>query len=45
MVPFHVIAGQIDTTRGNLIFNWGIPFALVLWGMKRTTALSNGAKA
>ncbi len=44
MVPFHIIAGQIDTTRGNLVFNWGIPFALVLWGMKRTTALSNGAK-
>jgi hypothetical protein len=39
MVPFHVIAGAIDTTRGNIIFNWGVPLALVLWAIKRSSAL------
>jgi hypothetical protein len=36
MVPFHIIAGSIDTTRGNLIFNWAIPIALVMWAAKRS---------
>jgi hypothetical protein len=40
MVPFHVIAGAIDTTRGNLIFNWAIPLALVFWAIKRSSAAS-----
>jgi hypothetical protein len=42
MVPFHVIAGAIDTTRGNLIFNWAIPLALVYWAIKRSSAAGRG---
>jgi hypothetical protein len=38
MIPFHIIAASIDTTRGNLIFNWGVPAALVMFGLKRSTA-------
>lgn len=38
MVPFHIIAGVIDTQRGNLIFNWAIPILLVMWGIKRSSA-------
>jgi hypothetical protein len=34
MVPARVIAGAIDTHRANLIFNWAIPVALVLWAVK-----------
>jgi hypothetical protein len=37
MVPFHAIAGAIDTTRGNIIFNWAIPLAPVLWAIKRSS--------
>ena len=36
MVPAHVIAGALDTHRANLIFNWAIPIALVLWGVKQS---------
>jgi hypothetical protein len=38
MVPFHVIAGAINTRGGNIIFNWAIPLALVLWAVKRSAA-------
>lgn len=38
MVPLHVIAGTIDTTRGNLVFNWVGPVLLVLWAVKRSNA-------
>jgi len=38
MVPFHAIAGAINTQRGNIIFNWAIPLALVFWGIKRSSA-------
>ena len=37
MVPFHVIAGTLDTKLGNIIFNWAIPLALVVWGIKRSS--------
>jgi hypothetical protein len=40
MVPAHVIAGAIDTRQANLIFNWAIPIAFVLWAVKRTAAVS-----
>jgi hypothetical protein len=40
MVPCHIIAGSLDTTRSNLIFNWVIPVALVMWGIKRSGAAS-----
>jgi hypothetical protein len=43
MVPAHVIAGAIDTHRANLIFNWAIPVALIMWAAKRTAAASNDA--
>ena len=38
MVPCHIIAGSIDTTRSNLIFNWVVPVLLVLWAVKRSSA-------
>jgi hypothetical protein len=41
MVPAHVIAGAVDTHRANLIFNWAIPIALVIWAGKRTAAVSS----
>jgi hypothetical protein len=37
MVPFHIAAGVIDTTRTNLIFNWILPALLVMWGIKHST--------
>jgi hypothetical protein len=43
MVPAHVIAGAIDTHRANLIFNWAIPVALIMWAAKRTAATSHDA--
>jgi hypothetical protein len=38
MVPFHVIAGAVDTKPANIIFNWAIPLGLVAWGIKRSSA-------
>ncbi|MGO9885494.1 MAG: hypothetical protein ACLPV4_21065 [Solirubrobacteraceae bacterium] len=38
MVPFHAIAGTLDTKLGNIIFNWAIPLGLVFWGIKRSSA-------
>jgi hypothetical protein len=38
MVPFHAIAGTINTKPGNIIFNWAIPLGLVYWGIKRSSA-------
>jgi hypothetical protein len=40
MVPCHIIAGTVDTTRGNLIFNWLLPGLFVMWGIKRSAAVS-----
>jgi hypothetical protein len=37
MVPCHLIAASLDTTRGNLIFNWVLPGLLVLWALKRSS--------
>jgi hypothetical protein len=31
-----VIGGIIDHKGTNIIFNWVIPIALVLWGIKRS---------
>jgi hypothetical protein len=36
MVPSHVVAGLIDTRRGNTIFNWVIPVALIILAAKQT---------
>jgi hypothetical protein len=38
MVPFHIIAGAVNTRLGNIIFNWVIPLGLVSWGIKRSSA-------
>jgi hypothetical protein len=38
MVPCHIIAGSLDTTRSNLIFDWVLPVLLVLWAVKRSSA-------
>jgi hypothetical protein len=43
MVPAHVVAGAIDTHGANLIFNWAIPIALVIWAAKRTARVSDSA--
>ena len=45
MVPFHVIAGTLDTRLGNIIFNWAIPLGLVFWGIKRSSAPSESETA
>ena len=38
MVPFHAIAGTVNTKAGNIVFNWVIPLGLVYWGIKRSSA-------
>jgi hypothetical protein len=38
MVPFHAIAGTLNTKAGNIVFNWAIPLGLVYWGIKRSSA-------
>jgi hypothetical protein len=38
MVPFHAIAGALDTRAGNIVFNWAIPLGLVYWGIKQSSA-------
>jgi hypothetical protein len=41
MIPGHIAAGMIDTTRANLLLNWVLPIGLVAWGIKRTSALTS----
>jgi hypothetical protein len=43
MVVSHVLAGAIDTRRGNTIFNWVIPIILIVWAVKRTSEVSQAA--
>jgi hypothetical protein len=43
MVASHIVAGAIDTRRGNTIFNWVIPIILIIWAVKRTGELSEAA--
>jgi hypothetical protein len=45
MIPAHVIAGAVDTHRANVILNWAIPVALILWAVKRTAAISEAPGA
>jgi hypothetical protein len=45
MVPAHVFAGAIDTHGANLIFNWAIPIALVIWAAKQAARVSDRATA
>jgi hypothetical protein len=42
MVPFHIIAGAVNTRAVTIICNWVIPLGLVIWGIKRTSAISDG---
>jgi predicted permease len=37
MVGSHIIAGTINESRTNIIFNWVIPIALVVWGIKHSS--------
>lgn len=41
MMVSHVIAGAIDTRRGNTIFNWVVPIVLIIWAAKRTGEVSS----
>jgi predicted permease len=43
MTASHVVAGAIDSHRANLIFNWAIPIALVIWGAKRSNPAEHDA--
>ncbi len=45
MVPFHVIAGAINSKGGNIVFNWAIPLALVIWAVKQSAAAGDDAGA
>jgi len=38
MTASHVLAGAVDKSGTNIIFNWAIPIALVLWGVKHSVA-------
>jgi hypothetical protein len=40
MVPSHIVAGIIDTRRGNTFFNWVIPIGLIVLAVKRTGRVS-----
>jgi hypothetical protein len=45
MVPFHILAGLIDKKPTNILFNWVVPIGLIVWGAKRTDAISASAKS
>jgi hypothetical protein len=45
MIPGHIAAGAIDTRSANLLLNWALPIALVVWGIKRTSALTDNASS
>jgi len=45
MVPSHLIAASLDTRHGNLLFNWVIPVALVLFAAKRSSLAADDAPA
>jgi hypothetical protein len=45
MVPFHIVAGAIDTRPTNIVLNWAIPIGLVVWGIKQTSVIADGEEA
>ena len=45
MTASHIVAGEIDKRPTNIIFNWVIPIALVLWGVKQSGASESAAPA
>jgi len=44
MVPFHIVAGAVDTRPAKIVCNWVIPLALVMWGIKQTSAITDSDK-
>jgi hypothetical protein len=44
MAVSHIIAGAINSTRGERWFNWIIPIVLVIIGFNRTVALAEAAQ-
>jgi hypothetical protein len=40
MVPFHILAGALDTRITNILFNWVVPIALVVWAVKQTSSIT-----
>jgi hypothetical protein len=45
MTASHVVAGAADEKGTNIVFNWVIPIALVLWGMKQSTGPADTSSA
>ena len=45
MVPFHILAAHVNTRGGNLILNWAVPIALVMWGIKQSSGEKEDAPA
>jgi hypothetical protein len=45
MTVSHVIAGVIDHKGTNIVFNWVIPIALVVWGSKQSTGVKDAHPA
>jgi hypothetical protein len=45
MIPFHIAAGAIDKRPTNIIFNWVIPIGLLIWGIRRSGEIADGATA
>jgi hypothetical protein len=45
MVPFHILAGALDRTGTNVLLNWVVPVALVMWGVKQSTGAGGDAPA
>ena len=43
MVPFHILAGALDRTGTNILFNWVVPILLVMWGAKQSTGAGDDA--
>jgi hypothetical protein len=45
MTVSHVIAGVVDHRGTNIVFNWVIPIALVVWGSKQSTGVKDAHPA
>jgi hypothetical protein len=45
MVPFHIIAGALDRPGTNILFNWVVPVALVVWAVKQSSAAGDDSTA
>ena len=45
MVPFHILAGALDRPGTNILFNWVVPVALVVWALKQSSAAGDDTTA